>query len=974
MPQLLAYSIHMKNFPPIAVALSLLAQPLMLVAQPVPFDQGTLPTGGANPWIAQNDSGELSASSGEMLRLRIANPTTAGTDTQVGFVSKETLGQLDSFYVDLEIDPVANREGEGFNQLDLGVAVGLNSPQTPAGRFATNASALYLNIRELSDRVDYGVFYQGQNISLPVEPSKGTGNPRALNRHDGMYRFRLVVTTAPEGSLVRVYHTQFVTPAWEGMVKEKLTAKHIGLYGRLNQASDTPLEGAIATYYVRPLEPAIASWQPTVEEKVLYSLDLSYPGLTSVRKALEQKKIGAATNHFADYFRQRDNVIGPTVSSDAMTPKEQRIADLMIEDKIEVYTGGPLIMHDFGKQYDWAADPHDTGGQFAIYNARMWPWLNMGRAYQATGDSRYAETYVKQLNSWLDQIPLRIVAVPGNEPFFIDGNTLEPPLLFTGNLGRRIEKTWWQAYELFKNAEEFDDQSLMRLMNYFQENARLVTNPSVFLAWDDSGVHMATGLLQTATMMPEWKESNYWKEVAFDRLEKTFRQQVHPDGTHASLSTGYGWATIGGYSNVFDILERNGQEMPEKFRNSIRGIIMSYMAILRPDMGNLSLNDGGWGHIDDHVRKYTHLFPNDEELVYFATRGQEGAAPEWTSRYFPNAGWFALRTGYGAQEKYLFFDGGPFGASHGKQDALQIILSIGNEIPLRNGGGGDYTQKPASLWSARTHAFNTLTPDWMVQDRVYRYEKEKHLGFNPPQRSWVSNVDFDFGQSSYDAGWFGAGQNLVGTHTRNVIFLKGDSPPHTGYWVVIDQVNPGDSKSHTWRHPFHVTATETEIDKDTKSITALGNGTHLKVLPVDPDGDLKLEIIKGQTEPVMQGWRVHGSQSREHPVPVYSWKSNDEFTKAWVLALKRPDQQEWEVESVEMDSSAGNEFIFSIKRSDGGTDHLRLRQKSTPTGAMTLNGQDIEGILGVVRRDKNGNIKATLDAPAAEAGTTTQTD
>jgi len=927
----------------------------------LPFQDEVMPLDGVDAWNWVSGSGKLSLNEQQQLVLQTDSPPK-DRDNRVG--ANIDLGNqiCESFVLDISIDPASNISGDGCNALDCGITVGLPSSQVNPNRFQASHDGLSLNIRDLSDRADYGVFWRNRDLSLPVPVSGSTGNPRALNRHDGFYHFRMIVTPTEQGSYLRVYHSQFVSPDWEGEVPKRLMAGHVGIYARLAGHSGKTIETTIASLSLRPIDPKIAERKTTDAECVLYSLNLDYPGLENVKLAMEAGDIPTASAIFADYLRERKNVIGPTVATTTLDQKEQKIADLMVEDKVLVYTGGPLFEHQFGNPYDWSVDPYKTGGQFAIYNARMYPWLYMGRAYQASKDPKYSRAFVKQLNSWLDQIPLRIVATPGNGPFFIDGNTLEPPLLFTGNMGRRIELTWWQTYELFKESPEFDNASMMRMMRYFQENARLVTNPSIFLAWDDSGLHMATGLLQCATMMPEWNEAAEWKEIAFDRLDQTFRAQVHSDGTHASLSTGYGWATIDSYRNVFEIMGRNNLEFPPKFRQSIRGMIMGYMGILRPDFGNISLNDGGWGAIDEKVRESLPLFPNDPEMAYFASRGAEGKAPSWTSRYFPNAGWYAMRTGFGPNHKMLFMDGGPFGASHGKQDALHLVVACGNDLLLRDGGRGDYTSTPTSVWASETLAFNTLTPDWALQDRTHRYEHEKHVGLNPPTRPWISNTNFDYGRSSYDAGWFRNGQRIGGKHTRHIVFLKGNKPPETGYWIVVDQVEPDDDTLRTWRHPWHLSTEDFSVDELSHSLTTQGGGAKIRILPIDPDQNMKLQIIEGQTEPALQGWKVWGSEAKPFAVPTYRWETKGPFTKAWLLLPKNVEQKNFEIVSVSAVTSDDNKLSFQLNRTDGGHDHIVVATDGQQRTLGPISGKTVQGSLGIVRVSQEGHVQSVLEA------------
>jgi hypothetical protein len=953
-----------------SLAASILFGTSFTTAQPIPFHAEELPPGGVSAWRWHSGEGALTEGEDGALVFSTERPH-AGSDNRTAALLRHDYGDILSFVLDLRVDPVSGVEGAGDNQYDFGLSLALDGRGDHPNMFEPEKGRLSLFIRDLAEAGDFGLMYGGENLVLPAPPKPigGPGHPARFQRKDGSYAFRLLVTPDGEGgTLLKIYKDQFVDPVWEGRIGDKIVAGYIGLFGRLtDRAQVDAVETRLVGLSLRPVDPEQARWAPTPQESVLYALDLDYPGLEAVKAAMDSGDIALATERFAHYLRTRTNVAGPAIDrSGSISAREQRVADLAAENKVIVHKGGPEIIHDFGENPDWAADPYDTGGQFAIYNARMWPWLDMGKAYMKTGDDKYPEAFVHQLNTWLDQLPLRIVAVPGRDPFFIDGVTLEPPLLFTGNMGRRIELTFWQSFEYFKNSPSFDDASMLRMMDYFARNARLVTNPSVFLPWDDSGLHMATGLLQCATMMPEWRESEAWKAVAFERLEATFNAQVHPDGSHASLSTGYGWATIDGYENMFEILERNNLELPGKFRDAIKGMLLSYAAILRPDFGIIDLNDGGWGRVDDKFRDYQYLFPDDAVLDYFASLGADGQAPDWTSRYQPNAGWFVMRTGYGPREKYLFMDGCPFGASHGKQDALQVYLALGDRLLLRNGGRGDYTPKPTSTWTGSTFSFNTLTPNWAGQNRIPRYEQEKAIGFNPPERPWISNADFDYAESVYDAGWFSADERIGGTHTRRIVFLKGEDAPDTGYWVIVDTVKPNSDEAITWRHPWQLTTESFEVFRGDASIETQASGANLKILPVDPAREIEVVSVKGQTEPVLQGWRVHGDAAKPYRVPMQVWESRGESTKAWVLCAKHDDQAEWEVRDIEVSREADGLISFAVRRTDGGKDFFNVMEPEPDLVPRHLNGVPVKGYFQVVRRSADGELEAVLDVPVPE--------
>lgn len=75
------------------------------------------------------------------------------------------------------------------------------------------------------------------------------------------------------------------------------------------------------------------------------------------------------------------------------------------------------------------------------------------------------------------------------------------------------------------------------------------------------------------------------------------------------------------------------------------------------------------------------------------------------------------------------------------------------------------------------------------------------IGFNPPKRRWVSNKHFDYGEGVYEYGWHKPGEHFRGKYLRQVVFVKGDQPTKTGYYLIFDTVEPESDRRCTWRHP-----------------------------------------------------------------------------------------------------------------------------------------------------------------------------
>lgn len=336
-----------------------------------------------------------------------------------------------------------------------------------------------------------------------------------------------------------------------------------------------------------------------------------------------------------------------------------------------------------------------------------------------------------------------------------------------------------------------------------------------------------------------------------------------------------------------------------------------------------------------------------------ATKGAEGTPPAETSLYLPNAGHYVMRTGWGPVEKYLFFGAGPWGASHGKMDALNVYAQFGNHLLIRNAGRGSYSGIGNTKHAGRSLSFNTLSPDWAQENSIPYWKAEMHIGFHPPKRRWISNERFDYGEGAFDYGWHNAAEHIRGKWVRQVIFVKGGDARKEGYHLVVDTVEPADTKPRTWRHPWQLglnapNIATRETDRNTTAITP---GAALQILPV---GDMTLRVIQGQETPELLGWRIYDTIARPWPVPTYEWLADGTFSRAWVIQMQA-NESEWPVVSVEMLPSENlGELRCRIRLRDGGTEEVLRRFPSSKPAVL---GEDeIVGDIAVVSQNADGEV------------------
>lgn len=817
----------------------------------------------------------------------------------------------------------------------------------------------------------------GENLTQKTPDPKPAGwrdnkpyqQPNAFLPHDGTYAIQIQCTPKDEGSLLRLYFEHLDRPAAEYQIPRIVNLNQIlgsvVLKGKRPKQNESCFS-SISAYRTKP-EDVLAD--QSLQESVLRALDFSRPEFRPIAKAIRSRQLDSASALLIRHLRNRRHPVGPDIESEEIHPDYRTVAD-------EVLKGRYGTLGWFANFSDHWTDARGTIHPWVLPDGtinwarenghlnRHFHWLALARAWKETGKQEYAERFSFEVQDWV----LR-------EPFFwercpevvnlntMDGTAFRLGYMNTSNIGRRCELTWWPAYETFRKSRAFNKEAHLYMLLGFIRQARLLMNPTSFAAHDDGGAHGAMALLQTGLLMPEFKESQAWVDEAYRRWDEVLKVQFYPDGSHVSGSTGYNWASINALEHLIELVQRTGEDVPERYMNALALALKHPMGISRPDQGQIDMNDGGWSMVDDAYKRIAEkFFPDRQDFLWMATRGERGIPPDFTSIYFPNSGHFAMRTGWGPKERYLFMDAGPFGASHGKNDKLNIYLALGSCQLISSGGRGSYDANPYSAYTGSTYAYNTVIVDDLPQQRIGR--KSTHTGHVPENRQWVSNERVDVAEGVYKSGWHGAGKNVQGTHLRQVLFIKGPNPPETAYGLIIDTLTPNDDEEHEYKTLFHSRRNAVEIHPETKAFTGFDSAAAFRILPVDVE-DLSVTDVIGQTEPYLQGWHVVGRNHAPMHTASYSWTAKGPTTRAWIL-IPSESEKTFCVDKVECVRNRNGTLEAVIHRTDGGTDAILRRPRSEPLSPATLNGKRVHGDLAIISRSAEGTLKTIFDSTEKE--------
>ncbi len=859
--------------------------------------------------------------------------TTADTPTRTASTVVST-SETDatSFLVEFEIDPTAKPDGD--HQAVAGFTLGLGDGDDPLP--GSDSRSVSFELREGATAGFWDVWIHGVNEPRREprpRPPGWTGDrqyqqPWEFTPHDGPYRLRVVGTPRDSGTLLRFFFEHLDRPVFEFASKRRITLGRVGVYAVTGGTEPRSNRAVYQLTACRRIEPAEVVATPTVADVVLDALDLTRPELASVRATLQRDDRRTAARLLVEHFRERKTPVGPPLTEQIHSPNYLEVADAALEDRYG--TLGPSAKLS-ATYVDGAGNTQRFVDEKGVIRwaychghlTRHFHWCSLAKAHEETGNAAYAKRFAREVTDWVAREPFLHPRNPDIGGLnWMDGTTFVRGYMNTSNIGRRCELTWWPAFESFRHSADVDEGALLHMLLGFVRQSRLLMNPSSFAAHDDGGSHGAVALLQNGLMLPEFRESARWREEAARRLDVVLDVQFYPDGSHASLSTGYNWASIKSLENLVALYRRTGQTVPRRFLDTLERAYRHPILTSRPNRGQIDLNDGGWGMIDDHMRRAHELFPHRDDFRWMGTRGEKGKPPRERSAYFPNAGHFVLRTGWGPQHRYLFMDAGPVGASHGKEDKLGIYVDHGGHPLLASGGRGSYAGGPFTAYTGSTRGYNTLLVDGGVQARIpHRFEI---YGHEPETRRFEDNEHFGYAEGFHTHGWYAPGNSVQGRQTRQVVFVKGTNPPETAYWIVVDTVEPADDEEHAYEALFHVRRNHAEVvDAERKIVRGWDAAAALRIVPA-VTADLEVELVHGQTEPHVQGWHVVGKARAPMWTPVFRWKAKGPTTRAWVLVPAGPEQK-WCVENVTSEWPDDGTLVVRCRRPDGGFDELRRR-------------------------------------------------
>jgi hypothetical protein len=253
----------------------------------------------------------------------------------------------------------------------------------------------------------------------------------------------------------------------------------------------------------------------------------------------------------------------------------------------------------------------------------------------------------------------------------------------------------------------------------------------------------------------------------------------------------------------------------------------------------------------------------------------------------PDSQYVIMRSGWGDQDKYLFFDCAPWRGGHSHQDRLQVTVFAGRDLVV-DAGQISYDQ-PLSR-KLRLGA----------QHSVLLVDDGEQLQGDPKLLTWHTDAHADFASGLVKTNDF--------KHQRSVLFVK------PNYWVVVDHVS-GPAR-HEVTRLFQFAPGTVRNDKSSASST-FTKGINIRVQSVD---DARLELRRGMVA-------AASNQVAENAVAAFVSRGKLPMTLCTVL----------------LPFERANELpeIKQLKPARSGESHIQLRFPNGQTDEITIAAEPV---------------------------------
>lgn len=448
----------------------------------------------------------------------------------------------------------------------------------------------------------------------------------------------------------------------------------------------------------------------------------------------------------------------------------------------------------FDKEIQWNYIPFNDPEWTFMFNRHKF-WTFLAKAYHLTKDKKYLDTFIKQINSWIDSVDIF------SEEYKDCSRTIE--------MGLRCIN-WIKALEIFERDYSFDKNLKAKIFNSLKEQCDILLK-----VYDDFRILSNWGVLQNCGLIIfafhyNLTDTEYFS-TPLKRLKHQCNIQILPDGVHWEQSPMYQNEVLNCILEVAIKFKENQKSLPPFLKRTISKIGYSNMAMKKPNHIQPMQGDSDYTDLRDIITRCAALLEDgtlksagyseiDFESIWELDKESIENYPNIIARYpkYPSmaleaSGNFFLRNSFKENGNYLWFSCGSLGSGHGHANLLHFDLTYRGEDFLIDSGRYTYVEDdPIRVELKNCYAHNTT----IVDNELFSKFKG---AWGIVEAAFPLNTYYNF-TKNYD---YVEGGHLGYLHLtspvipiRKIFYLKPD------LWIVVDQFNT--SGEHKYSQFFNL--------------------------------------------------------------------------------------------------------------------------------------------------------------------------
>lgn len=574
-------------------------------------------------------------------------------------------------------------------------------------------------------------------------------------------------------------------------------------------------------------------------ESFLRTLDLERPELADVKAALGRGDVEEAGRAFAQHFRTRDRS-SPLLTDWDSVPRDPDFVDPIAEDCLRGRLYDGYNYYDVPTDgIDWYDCPLFCLPRFPVFPSLVASWHHRQ-------DPRYLRFVIDHALEYMAAYPITWFAGKHSKEGYRNHYLVGPPTWWC-LCPERLEQ-WSAALALLRRSPLVTDEELLAsLHRMLQEIRYFLTQIPYWVGIRHNAAGYTIRVMGILSrVFEDFAESAKWREMDAQWLAEYLDDGFYPDGLFKELTLGY---TSSVTAQILRIAAALFDEPPiQQRRAQLAAMVGAMVGLAKPTGPVRSFGDGpgrtlGIIWCEDLIRRLDEpwLAAISDAIVAarpFTPAGAPprnlpaedwphfGATPPPFTEWPPPGeaawgGYYAMRSDWSADARYLMIDGGPWGTTHQHMDKLSFELAAYGADFITDPGNTQYANNEPDARLSTLHAgflHNTLTVDgvdeFVADAAEWATDAPLENRWETGERHVLFAGTFDF-RPEKDVQW-----------ERRVLFVDRD------YWLLQDVLTGGEDEVEV-EQSFQFERNICLELQGEQAVAAAPNGARLVVMPCD---------------------------------------------------------------------------------------------------------------------------------------------